>query len=111
MIHFPIENPRIPVISTPDFDSSINEVIPEPGVSMTFGHIDIYYWGPSVLKSLLKLWPEVRSSLPDIVYTMGNEPGPKFHKFVSLLGFRPILEAPCTDGKMRTIYCHIKARE
>ena len=99
---------RVVLISTPDFDASYHVIEPELGVSMVFGHIDIYYWGPSVYRSLMDTWSQVRPTLPDIVFTMGDNPGPKFHKFVTLLGFRPLLDAPCTDGQTRTIYASFK---
>ncbi len=108
MIEYPIEHPRTLVVSTPDFDCSTNMIELGPDEHMMFGHIDVYRFGPSVLKELLRLWPEVRKGLPQIIFTMGQTPGRKFHNFVSLLGFIPINDAPCTDGRIRTIYAHFK---
>ncbi len=102
------EHPRQLVISTPDFDGSINLVVPEPGAHMTFGHLDVYYWSPRVWKDLMRCWPKVRATLPDIVFAMGDYPGPTFDKFVTRLGFQPLLEAPCSDGRPRVIYVHFK---
>ncbi len=108
MTEYPIEHPRKIIVSTPDFDCSTNLIELDAESPMTLGHIDVYYWSPSVRKDLMKRWAEVRPLLPPIVFTMGQNPGPKFHKFVSLLGFRPLNEVPCTDGKVRTIYAHFR---
>jgi hypothetical protein len=104
-----ISYPKIPFVDEVEFTFSTNLVQLEPGLLMTFVHIDIYYWSPTMWRRLQSLWLSNRHLLPPIVYASGDVSDAKWAKFVTKLGFEPILEnCSCSDGANRPIYAHFK---
>lgn len=99
-----VKYPRVTILSAPEYDISIQYQQPQPGVLMTFVHVDIFCAAPSVIKSLLAKWPEVRKTLPPIVFCHGHSDDAKFHRFVTRFGWKPLSHTPCSDGNTRRIY-------
>jgi hypothetical protein len=105
-----IQYPRVTILSDKQFTVDINLVqlqnVPE---LLTFIHLDIDEWSPSVLRKLLLLWDtRVKPKLPKYTFCHGVLSDYKFHKFVTRFGFTPLVDAVCTDGSIRTIYCYYK---
>lgn len=103
-----ITHPRETLLSEPDFDVDLTVQELEPGVLMYFVHLDVYHMAPSTLKRLLKLWPEVRATLPPYVFCHGHNDDEQFHRFVTRFGWQHISHTPCTDGQTRRIYVHYR---
>lgn len=105
-----IQYPRVEILSEPEFDVHTNLVQPTPGTLMTFVHVDVFVTSPSVIKRLLKLWPDVRSKLPPIIFCTGHVDDDKFDRFVTLFGWLPLSDTPCSDGNTRRIYVNYLKR-
>lgn len=108
-----IQYPRVTILREPEFTVDINLVqlqsIPE---LLHFIHLDIDLWSPSVLRKLNVLWGTVViPKLPKHTFCHGEVSDNKFHKFVSRFGFVPLVNAICTDGTMRPIYCYTKDKD
>lgn len=101
-----ITHPRQTLLSEPGFDVELTVYEMEPGVRMHFVHLDVYEWSASALRHLLKLWPQLRATLPSIVYCHAQEDDDKFHRFVSRFGWQQVHHTPCSDGLIRRIYAH-----
>ncbi len=103
-----IQYPRVTILSEPAFDVQINFQQPSPGTLMTFVHMEVFEPTASVIKRLLKMWPDVRSKLPPFIFCTGHVDDDKFHRFVTLFGWLPISATPCSDGKTRRIYVNYR---
>lgn len=102
-----INYPKTVYHDEPEFTFSVSRVQLAPGQLMTFVHIDVFYWSPSILRRLHTLWPSIRACLPHVVYASGDECSPKWVKFIQRFGFELILEdCLCSDGMHRPIYAH-----
>lgn len=101
-----IKHPRQTLLSDTGFDVDLTAYEIEPGVLMHFVHLDVYEWSASALKRLLRIWPQLRATLPPIVFCHGHTDDEKFHRFVSLFGWQQIHYTPCSDGVTRRIYVH-----
>jgi hypothetical protein len=100
-----IQYPRVMLLSVPEFDCSFSYNQIAPGILMTFVHLDVYYWSPSVYRQLKDHWPIIRKRLPDIIFTQGNvSDQAKFDKFVQRFGWKPLVDCICTDGSNRPIF-------
>jgi hypothetical protein len=105
-----IQYPRITILREPEFTVDINLVqlqgVPE---LLTFIHLDITDFKPSVLRKLLLLWETVvKPKLPKDTFCHGEVSDHKFTKFVTRFGFVEIVVSMCTDGTPRPIYCYFK---
>ncbi len=103
-----VESQKITLHSEPDFDCTYTEKYTDDGYTLTFVHLDVYYWSSSVFKKLCKLWPSILAKLPDIIYTQGITPDKKFVRFISHFGWKFLGPCMCTDGINRDIYFQIK---
>lgn len=104
-----INYPRRTVWDDVDFTFETTVIQPSPGMLMTFVHIEVFTWSLSVLKKLKHLWSSNRHLLPPIVFAQGDKTDAKWTKFVTQLGFTPILEdCPCSDGQNRHVYAHFR---
>lgn len=102
-----ISYPKTVLLDEPAFTVRVNLVQPEPGILMTFIHLDVYDWSLSTLKRLKEVWPSLRRRLPPIVFAQGDITDKKWVKCVRQFGFEPLLDdCPCDDGKTRHIYAH-----
>lgn len=78
-------------------------------VSMTFVHLDVHKFTPSILKALLVEHHAARPHLPKIIFCSPLVPSALFDKFVRRFGWiRCGEDALCHDGVYRPIYCHFK---
>ena len=116
-----IQYPRVVSYSTPDYDFSTNytQARTDDGAIrlMTFVHLDVFYWSPSVYRDLMDVWLSVRQTLPELVFCHsanaarllnGAIADDKFHKFVTRFGWVHLVDAVCSDGTIRPIYYHKK---
>lgn len=104
-----ITYPKVAWIYTPEFTFGTNLEQIAPGKLMTFVHITIRRFTPSVWKHLKHLWLSRRHLLPPIVYASGDVCDAKWATFVERLGFQPLLQdCPCSDGQNRPIYIHMR---
>lgn len=104
-----ISYPKTVFWSEVDFDFHISYLQPAPGKLMLFVHIDVYYWSSDTWRRLKHLWSSNRHLLPPIVFAQGDETDAKWVKFVSRLGFQPLVaDVPCDDGQFRHIYVNFR---
>ena len=101
-----IKYPRVSILSEPAYEISVQYQQPQPGVLMSFVHVDIYQSTAGILKQLLSRWPAVRNTLPPVIFCHGHSDDAMFHRFVTRFGWKPISYTPCSDGKTRRIYAH-----
>ena len=101
-----INYPRTTIIASPDYDLGLDLKQPAPGILMPFVHLDVHYWSPALLKHFKRHWPQTRQKLPPIVYAQGVVTDAKWRRFVTMFGFRKLIDCPCTDGLNREIFIH-----
>lgn len=90
----------------PEWTASIHTAHVAEGIEMTFFHLDVYYMSPSVLKSMLRAWREYRHTLPQRLFTMGDQDTDALDRLRERFGFRYLNDIPCTDGRIRRLYVH-----
>jgi len=75
---------------------------------MTFVHLEVYHFSPSILKTMLKRWEQIRKTLPSVVFCMPNDPSdPVFDRFVARFGWKHHADIPCTDDRVRKLFIHL----
>jgi hypothetical protein len=96
---------RIEIVDETDYIGSVHVEEFEDGSQMIFVHMDVYYWGPSILKKMIAQWPVFRASLASTpLFCMGTVDDAKFEKYVTRFGFEYLSDIPCTDGQVRRLY-------
>lgn len=75
---------------------------------MVFVHLHVWKWSKTVFKRLKKDFALFRECIPGPIFTAGTNDDDKFLRFVSLFGWTPLTVIPCTDGKTRRLFIHIK---
>lgn len=64
---------------------------------------------PSTLREMQRVVADLRPRLPKMIGChSGPGDNPTFHHFVSKFGFQAISPIPWDDGKVRTLYIHIR---
>lgn len=75
---------------------------------MVFVHLHVWKWSKGLLKRLQDVFAKFRECVPGPIFTAGTHDDDKFLRFVSLFGWKPFTTIPCTDGKTRRLFIHIK---
>ncbi len=94
---------RQSILSVPEFDLEYHQEDMGNGKFLTFLHLEVYRWSPSVFRQLKAIWPTV-STIARPLFLVGTRDTPLFHKFVSRFGFSPFLKVGCTDDQERTLF-------
>jgi hypothetical protein len=80
----------------------------EENYEMPFVHLEVYHFSPSILKTMLKRWEQIRKTLPSVVFCMPNDPSdPVFDRFVARFGWKHHADIPCTDDRVRKLFIHL----
>lgn len=80
---------------------------PSDGAQLILAHISVNRWAVSVFKRMRREWSLFRSLCTVPIYATPEEDTPKWRKFVTSLGFRPLVEdAVCNNGAHRPIFIH-----
>jgi hypothetical protein len=98
---------RVVLLDRTDYIVEYHTVEVDDGPPMTFVHLDVFFFSPSVLRDMRKTWPAVFSALnAPAVFCVGDVDDAKFHRFVTRFGWRYLKPLPCTDNKTRRLYVH-----
>jgi hypothetical protein len=73
---------------------------------LTFIHLEVWYFSPSVLRRMKETWRLFREYVRGPLFTIGDVDDAKHRKFVSRFGFEPLMCVGCTDGQSRTLHIH-----
>jgi hypothetical protein len=73
---------------------------------MLLAHLRVFRWSPSVLKSLLKHWAQLRQCVKAPLFASGEVDDDKWRRFVTLLGFEPLEHVKCENGETRLLFIH-----
>jgi hypothetical protein len=98
---------RVIVVDEPEYIASYHIEDLGEGRKMTFVHLDVFYWGHSIYRDLLRKWEVWRQVVPCVLYTMATEESRAWEKFVQRLGFQYLTDVGCTDGKTRKMYVNL----
>lgn len=95
---------RHPVLLNDDFLCELDEYRRPGGEQFLLGHIRFLRFSPSTLKQLLRAWAAFRKSVTSPIFACPEVDDARWHKFVSLLGFKPLQRVTCTNGENRPLY-------
>src|SRR5690348_18241873 len=59
------------------------------GKIMTFMHLYVYEFSPSIMRTLKALFNSKRPEFPNIIFAQGEVDDDKFERFVAHFGFKP----------------------
>lgn len=96
------------VLDRPEYVFTLDE-FKKGDKQMLFVHLKVYKHTKEVLTQLLAEWRLFRKCVTCPVYCHGINDDEKFHRFVSLFGWKQLCKAKCPDGKERRIYIHLTA--
>jgi hypothetical protein len=102
-----ITTPRTVLWSEPDFDVSVHNVWTPAGWVM-FVHMDVFYFNATTLRRAHEAHNVLRPHLPPVIMCIGEEDDEKFEKFIARFGWRHFGGSPCSDGKYRRLFAHLK---
>jgi hypothetical protein len=76
------------------------------GAQMLLAHLRVHKWSHSALRRIRHDWAAFRQCVqaPLFASPMGDDP--KWHRFVTLMGWRPYSTVLCHDGIERPLYIH-----
>lgn len=98
---------RHPALITDDYWFELDEYTREDGTQMLLAHIRVHNWTASVFKRIFQEWKVFRQCVTAPLFAVPEEADEKWHKFVTALGFKPLLDGvPCENGDIRPVYIH-----
>jgi hypothetical protein len=79
---------------------------------MIFVHVTVHKWSKSTLKEMLSVFRTFRECVTCPLYAVGEVDDDKWASFVSLFGFRPLLDqVVCINGERRRLFVHLKQEQ
>lgn len=91
---------------TDDYWFEIDEHQDTSGQTMLLVHLRFFRWSASVLKQVVREFKLFREHVRAPLFASPPADDPKWHKFVSMMGYRPLQDIVCEDGEMRPLYIH-----
>lgn len=89
-----------------DFKAYIQWVRHPTGEEQCLAHLEVFDFQPSTLRRMLAAWIKYRPTIPETIFCLFTTQTKATHRFAQKLGFQPMFDMPCTDGKTRTLYVH-----
>lgn len=79
---------------------------------MVFLHLTVHQWTPAVYKEILRNWKLFRECVTCPLYAVGDDKHPAtWERFVSRLGFKPLMNVVCENGVERRLFIHLKEKQ
>jgi hypothetical protein len=79
---------------------------------MVFVHLLVFNWTLRVYKEFLREWARFRKHVTCPLYAVaGPTDVARWEKFVSRMGFTPLMPVICENGAKRRLFVHIKNQE
>jgi hypothetical protein len=98
---------RHPALITDDYEFELDEYKRESGEQLLLAHILINHWSHAVFKRIFRDWKVLRQCVRAPLFAVPKHNDEKWHKFVTALGFRPLMEeVACENGEKRPVYIH-----
>lgn len=99
---------EVPVVDNDDYYFALEEYR-RGNDQMVFVHLTVHKWTPRVFKELIKRWKQFREYVTCPLYAVGGvEDVEKWEAFVSLLGFKFLMNVVCENGAERRLFIHNK---
>ncbi|GAA0247251.1 hypothetical protein LNAOJCKE_0408 [Methylorubrum aminovorans] len=76
----------------------------------TFLHTEFFYFAPSVLREVRRIFPIERAKLPPTIYAILNHEKAVGPHYLKVFGFKPLADVPYDDGKIRTWWVHERSK-
>jgi hypothetical protein len=96
------------VLDAPEFFADI-DIWRNGDAEMVFIHLNVRQWNKQALTKMMKAWREFREYVTCPLYAVaGDDYGEKWKGFVSLFGFKPLIDCVCANGQQRCIYINAK---
>jgi hypothetical protein len=94
------------VINKPEYHFALEE-FRRGKDQMVFLHLTVKKWNTDVAREILRNWKLFRQCVTCPVYAIGGtDDTEKWEKFVSLLGFKPLMPIVCENGAKRRLFMH-----
>jgi hypothetical protein len=87
-----------------DFLFEIDEYKKATGEQFLLAHIRVDRWSLSVCKRIRAQWRVLRQFVTTPLFAVPKDDDARWHKFVSMLGFKPLHQVTCNNGAQRPIY-------
>ena len=99
---------RYEALNTEDYLVELDEYRrPSDNAQLMLAHIRVHRWAVSVFKRMKREWQLFRQLCTVPIFATPEDDTPKWRKFVTSLGFRPLVEgATCNNGAKRPIFIH-----
>lgn len=98
---------RYPALITDDYAFELDEYKRADGAQLLLAHILIHKWSHAVFKRIFHEWKVFRQCVRAPLFAVPKHNDEKWHKFVTALGFKPLLDdVPCVNGERRPLYLH-----
>ena len=96
---------RYEALATPDYLCELDEYRRPDGAQLMMCHIRVHHWSAPVFKKILREWRLFRTVCKAPLFACPEVSDDKWHKFVTALGFKPLLaDVPCENGERRPVY-------
>jgi hypothetical protein len=99
-----IESERVIVLDEPEYTASYHTADLGDGRVMTFAHLEVFYYSPSILKKLKREWDLFRKYEPCVMFALSDTDDEKWVRFISMFGFQYLRDVGCTDGRTRRLF-------
>jgi hypothetical protein len=76
------------------------------GAQMLLAHLRVHKWSATYLKRIQNDWAVFRSIVTGTLFASPMTDEPKWHRFVTSMGWRPYSTVLCQDGIERPLYIH-----
>lgn len=95
---------RQTVYQDESFKAQIHFTKLETGSVMAFFHFNVTHLTPSSLRGMIRAWEDWRPTFPGPLFMHFDEESQSRDRWVKMMGFVPVTELECTDGRSRTLY-------
>src|SRR5881227_833315 len=83
---------------------ALDEYRDAAGAQMLLAHLHVHKWTPAYLKRIKRDWALLRAAVSAPLYASPMTDDAKWHRFVSMMGWRPFSTVLCHDGIERPLY-------
>jgi hypothetical protein len=84
----------------------LDEYRNEAGEQMLLAHLQVHKWSLGNLKRIARDWALFRAAVSAPLYASPMADDPKWHRFVTMMGWRHYSTVLCHDGIERPLYIH-----
>ena len=89
-----------------DCTFELDEYRDAEGHQMLLAHLTVHKWTRDACKRIKHEWDLFRMCCRAPLYASPVDDDPLWHKFVTIMGWKPFSTVKCNDGKERPLYIH-----